>query len=168
VKRASTVNGGGENAGTMRRAVCWLICSLLLCAPSAWSQQNAVDSSGQQEFLRGKELFTGEAALKGRISTHDMDLPPAVVRCANCHAEGTGPAVARSNAPRLDRELLLSPQRRRGGPPSHYDRDAFCNVLRKGVDPAWVVINEEMPRYTIDDADCSALWRFLAEDLDER
>jgi hypothetical protein len=154
----------GENAGTKRRAVCWLVCSLLFCTPLARTQQSAVDSS----TLRGRELFTGQAALQGRISTHEMDLPPAVVRCANCHAEGTGSAVARSNAPRLDREWLLSPQRRRGGPPSHYDRDSFCRVLRKGVDPAWVVINEEMPRYTVDDADCSALWRFLTEDLGDK
>ena len=159
----------GENAGTMRRPVCWLVCSLVFCTLPARPQRSAVDSfSARQETLRGRELFTGQAALQGRISTHEMDLPPAVVRCANCHAEGAGPAVARSNAPRLDREWLLSPQRRRGGPPSHYNRDDFCRVLRKGVDPAWVVINEEMPRYTVDDADCSALWRFLTEDLDEK
>lgn len=158
----------GEHAGAMRRAVCWLVCLFVFCTPPAQTQQRAEDSfSAQKEILWGRELFTGQAALKGRISTHEMDLPPAVVRCANCHAKGAGPAVARSNAPRIDREWLLSPQRRRGGPPSHYDRDAFCRVLRKGIDPVWVVINEEMPRYTIDDADCSALWSFLTEDLDE-
>jgi hypothetical protein len=63
---------------------------------------------------------------------------------------------------------LLSPQRRRGGPASRYDRDAFCRLLRKGIDPAYVMINEEMPRYTLDDADCAALWRFLTEDLHEQ
>lgn len=159
---------GGEGAGTMRRAVCWLVCSLAFCVPPTRSQESAVESSSQSGTLRGKELFTGKAALKGRISTHEMDLPAAVIRCANCHAEGPGPAVARSNAPRLDREWLLSPRRRRGGPQSHYDRDSFCRVLRKGVDPVWVVINEEMPRYAVDDADCSALWRFLTEDPDEK
>jgi hypothetical protein len=34
-------------------------------------------------------------------------------------------------------------------------------LLRRGVDPAFVMISVEMPRYTIDDADCKALWRYV-------
>jgi hypothetical protein len=152
-------------AGGRKRTVWWLICLPALCMTRAHPQANGVDASSvQQEIQMGRDLFTGKADLKGRMSTHQMDLPPEVIRCANCHAEGMGPDVPRSNAPRLTRELLLMPQRRRGGPASHYDRDAFCKVLRKGVDPAYVMINEEMPRYTIADADCSALWRILTEE----
>ncbi len=109
----------------------------------------------------GQALFAGKVALRGRIRTHFADLPPEVVRCANCHAVAAGPDVRGSLAPRLSRELLLVPHRRRGGPPSIYDRNRFCALLRQGADPASVLINVEMPAYAIDDADCNALWRFL-------
>jgi hypothetical protein len=88
-------------------------------------------------------------------------MPPAVVRCSNCHAVGEGPDVARSLAPRLTHDLLLLRRPRRGGPPSNYSRDGLCTLLRRGVDPAFVMISVEMPRYTIDDVDCRALWRYL-------
>jgi hypothetical protein len=72
-----------------------------------------------------------------------------------------GPDVPRSQAPRLTHDLLLVRHARRGGPPSNYDRDGLCTLLRRGVDPAHVMISVEMPRYTIDDSDCHALWRYL-------
>ncbi len=34
-------------------------------------------------------------------------------------------------------------------------------MLRDGVDPAYVLLNVEMPRYRISDGDCAALWHFL-------
>jgi len=88
-------------------------------------------------------------------------MPPEVVRCANCHAPADGPAVPRSLAPRLNHDLLLRPQARRGGPATVYDRGRFCTLLRRGEDPALVVISVEMPRYTMDDVDCAAIWRYL-------
>jgi hypothetical protein len=113
----------------------------------------------------GRNLFFGAAALRGRIATHPNMLPGTVLRCANCHAQGRGPDVARSVAPRLDRAWLVEPQARRGGPPTRYDGAAFCTLLRLGQDPAHVLINVQMPRYEIGERECDALWRFLtAED----
>jgi hypothetical protein len=122
---------------------------------------HADSASIQDEFQRGRALFNGQADLHGRIRTHAADLPPQVVRCANCHAAGAGPDVPRSLAPRLTHDLLLAPRARRGGPPSHYDRNRFCRLLRDGQDAASMLISVEMPQYTIDDAACWALWRFV-------
>ena len=133
-----------------------------LCLFIALSQGQ---TSARQDIQLGSELFNGKAALKGRMSTHLVDLPPEAVRCSNCHASASGTGVRGSNAPRLTRQLLLVPQRRRGGPPSRYNLAGFCNLLRKGVDPAYVVVDEQMPRYTLDNHECSALWRFLTEDF---
>ncbi len=69
--------------------------------------------------------------------------------------------MPRSRAPRLTHNLLLLPRARRGGPPSHYGRGSFCKLLREGVDPAFVMLSVEMPRYTIDDVDCQALWHYV-------
>jgi hypothetical protein len=52
---------------------------------------------------------------------------------------------------------------RRGGPPSAFDRDTFCRLLRTGVDPAWVVVDVSMPRYALSDEQCHALWTHLLE-----
>ncbi|WP_311767615.1 hypothetical protein [Burkholderia sp. Bp8998] len=109
----------------------------------------------------GRALFTGAMPLTGRMSSHPGDLPANVVQCANCHAETTGPAVRNSIAPRLTRSWLVDLQSRRGGPPSRYDLPAFCRMLRDGIDPAYVLLNVEMPRYRISEGDCAALWRFL-------
>lgn len=113
------------------------------------------------QFLRGQSLFTGGSDMHGRIRTHLVDLPPQVVRCGNCHAAGDGPAIARSLAPRLTRALLLAPRARRGGPVSIYNAARFCTLLRKGTDPAYVLLSLEMPIYTLDDSDCQALWQFV-------
>ena len=36
-----------------------------------------------------------------------------------------------------------------------------CALLRTGLDPAYVLINVAMPRYTLNERDCTALWRYL-------
>jgi hypothetical protein len=141
--------------GTTHR-VLWFVLAL------SASAARADPPPARAEFLVGQSLFAGGMALRGRIYTHLVDLPPAAVRCANCHALADGPEVPRSLAPRLTHDLLLHPQPRRGGPMSTYDRYAFCKLLRRGIDPASVVISVEMPRYTIDDSDCLALWRYLS------
>jgi len=114
-----------------------------------------------EEYVRGQALFSGTIDLHGRIYTHVADMPSRVVKCSNCHAVADGPEVPRSQAPRLTHDLLLKPRARRGGPASNYDRGRFCTLLRQGIDPAFVMISVEMPRYTIDDANCGALWRYL-------
>jgi hypothetical protein len=113
---------------------------------------------------RGRSLFRGQEALKGRVRGHSSDLPPETVRCRNCHVVGTQPQPAeRALGPRLDRTLLLEPRPRRGGPPSSYAGATFCELLRTGADPAHVVIAREMPVYDVDDAQCLSLWQFLTE-----
>jgi hypothetical protein len=146
----------------------WSACFSIFAVSSALLlAQTHPSASERRQILLGHDLFTGKADLHGRMSTHPDDLPPDVIRCSNCHAAGTGPDVPRSNAPRLTRDFLLVPRSRRGGPPSRYSPAAFCTVLRKGVDPAYIVINVEMPRYTIDDSQCTAIWRFLTEENHE-
>jgi hypothetical protein len=142
--------------GRMNAARCAVCIGAHLLAGAAWAELPSHDA-----YLTGQGLFAGSLDLHGRIYTHRVDLPPAVVRCANCHSVADGPDVPRSLAPRLTRDLLLRPQARRGGPVSVYDRERFCTLLRKGVDPAFVLISVEMPRYVIDDAGCGALWRYL-------
>jgi hypothetical protein len=124
-------------------------------------------ASVHDEYLTGQSLFAGQIELHGRIYTHTADLPPTVVRCANCHSVAAGEDIPGSLAPRLTRDVLLRPRTRRGGPASFYDRDRFCTLLRRGVDPASVLISVEMPRYAIDDASCHALWRYVTGDADD-
>ncbi len=135
-----------------------LVLFIGLCglAATVSAQTASVD-----EFERGRDLFEGRIEMHGRILTHTTDLPPGVVRCGNCHAVATGPEVRLSLAPRLTHDLLLAPRARRGGPPSIYDRNRFCTLLREGRDPALVIISEEMPRYRLDDTNCWALWKFI-------
>ena len=128
-------------------------------APSSAAAVNA--AAAHEEYLRGQALFSGTIDLHGRIYTHVADMPPMVVRCSNCHAVADGPDVPRSLAPRLTHSLLILPRARRGGPPSHYSRNGLCTLLRNGVDPAFVMISVEMPRYMIDDLNCGALWAYL-------
>lgn len=107
----------------------------------------------------GEALWRGERPLVGQIAGHAQAMPAAALRCINCH--GGGPGAAPGGAPRLDAATLTRPLARRGGPPSVYDEQAFCRLLRTGIDPAAVLLPREMPRYRIDDHDCAALWRHL-------
>ncbi len=133
-----------------------------MLSAGAWAEPPAAQAaSAHEEYVRGKALFSGRIELHGRIYTHVADMPPTVVRCSNCHAVADGPDVPRSLAPRLTHDFLLLPRTRRGGPPSNYSRDGFCTLLRRGIDPAFVMIAVEMPRYTIDDVNCRALWRYV-------
>jgi hypothetical protein len=162
----------GPTAGTYAMRGVWML-GMGLCiiahaqpavGPPAAAQLPAARAhatSAHEEFLRGQSLFSGSIDLQGRIYTHTADMPPNVVRCSNCHAVAAGADVPRSPAPRLTRSLLVLPHARRGGPPSNYNRTGFCTLLRRGVDPAFVMISVEMPRYTIDEANCGALWRYL-------
>lgn len=119
---------------------------------------------------RGKDLFAGAVPLKARMVGHDSDLPPGAVRCRNCHQTVARPATSATPpgarprdafGPVLNRFSLTNPVRRRGGPPSTYDERAFCRVLRDALDPAHVMLPTTMPRYTLSDPDCHALWTYL-------
>jgi hypothetical protein len=114
----------------------------------------------------GKRLFVGLAPLHGRLYTQSDDLPSEAARCMNCHAYRNSAPIPYSNAPRLSAQWLLGNRQRHGGPKSHYDRQRFCSLLRTGVDPSYIVINVEMPRYELTDEECSSLWTFLTEPAD--
>jgi hypothetical protein len=116
----------------------------------------------------GRTLFAGERPLRARMVGHALDLPPTAVVCANCHRRRVPPAAggdageeARDFGSPLTRERLTRAMRRRGGPPSSYDRARLCRVLQQGIDPAFVMIAQTMPRYALSESECEALWMFL-------
>ena len=155
-----------------RRAVRWAVAGLACAVFVAGA--GGVWFTGHQARLerevalqaQGRQLFRGEAstlgALSGRVAGHADDLPAMATRCTNCHTTGTSAAVnTPAFAPRLNGQTLTQPMPRRGGPPSAYDAAALCRVLRVGIDPAWVMVRQEMPRYAATDVQCAALWAFL-------
>jgi hypothetical protein len=86
-----------------------------------------------------------------------MPLPDVAWKCSNCHEVNAGNRYARP----LDRSSLTTPQLRRGGPPSRYDAQSLCALLRTGIDPAQIMIDTTMPRYALSDAQCMQLWQYL-------
>jgi hypothetical protein len=123
---------------------------------------------------RGSQLFHGEVPLTGRLTGHNEPLPPDSAQCQNCHSLESDPAAAAPKqagaaadlpvdkvGPKLGHGSLTRAAKRRGGPASVYTVDAFCRLLRDGVDPAQIVIPQLMPRYTVSDAECNALWSYL-------
>lgn len=104
----------------------------------------------------GAALYEGRQPLVARLSGHDQPLPAAAARCTNCHegAQAIGPA--------LTERTLVQWVARRGGPPSRYDAQALCRLLREGQDPAAVLVPRTMPRYQIDERECEALWAHLS------
>lgn len=138
-------------------------------------------ASGPSPSRRGKELFTGAVSLRARMTGHETDLPPEVVRCINCHRlpsdtpapsssklpepssslRGSESAPIEALAPDLSSQRLTQAVPRRGGPASRYDAQSFCSVLRFGVDPAHVMIPQTMPRYTLTEQECQELWAYV-------
>ena len=125
------------------------LCTAVCASATVWVFDVGADA-------RGLALYGGRAALEARIQGHADTLPAEASRCVNCHAGETALGTP------LDAAHLLRPMARRGGPPSRYDEAAFCRVLREGIDPAWVQLPREMPRYTVSDEDCRALWWHLS------
>lgn len=125
-----------------------LVAAALGAAATTWL--------GHSHRAAGAELFDGRRPLAARIVGHDEALPPLASRCSNCH---TGPNAVGGE---LNGETLASLRPRRGGPPSRYDAVRLCRLLREGIDPAHVMVPREMPRYTIDDEACAALWSHLS------
>lgn len=111
---------------------------------------------------RGRALFQGELTLTARMVGHADALPQEAVRCRNCHSkQPSAGEAAQDFAPALNARTLQTALPRRGGPASKYDVNALCRVLREGVDPAHVMIQQAMPRYSLSDGECEALWSFL-------
>lgn len=124
----------------------------------------AASAADEASAARGRELFLGQAPIAARIVGQDFALPAQASRCVNCHGAGAVAVAVNASppaAPLLSAATLEQAVRRRGGPPSKYDAQALCTLLRSGVDPAYVMILRSMPRYEIDDADCRSLWLHL-------
>jgi hypothetical protein len=128
--------------------------------------ETLLQGAGPDRLVGAGRMPADSAAmvLRGRLAGHPGHLPPEATRCVNCHATGASAArpAAVSFGPSLDATLLVRALPRRGGPPSRYDADSLCRLLREGIDPAWVVVDASMPRYDISDAQCEALWMRLA------
>jgi hypothetical protein len=120
------------------------------------------DNAAKGPSWSGRGLFFGETPLRGIVQGHERPMPPKLVGCANCHVPDLTSGVS-SAAPRLDRSSLTESRRRRGGPPSQFTPVSFCRLLRTGVDPAYILITRQMPRYTLDDGQCLELWQYLME-----
>ena len=109
----------------------------------------------------GQALYHQAAGTVARVNGET--LLPAAARCANCHgAKGEGRREGSLRATPLRRDTLLQPMARRGGPASHYSREAFCQSLRTGIDPAGIQLDAAMPRYTLSESSCTALWEFVS------
>jgi len=134
-----------------------LIIGFLL-AGAASTSTNAENSA-----VTGRRMFLGESSLQGMIAGHAELLPPRVVSCGNCHLGDAGVGSANSFAPALDRPRLMEFIARRGGPPTMFTPNSFCQTLRTGVDPAFILITRRMPRYILSDDQCLDLWRYLTE-----
>jgi hypothetical protein len=144
----------------------WLIALAALAALAGCRDRaSAVDL--------GRALFLGERPPAARMVGHTIDLAASVVHCANCHrheprgdrsGDRQGGSTSQDFGPALTHDRLTRPLRRRGGPPSVYDRPRLCRVLREGIDPSSVMISQAMPRYNVTDAECEALWAYLTND----
>ena len=145
----------------LRRVIGVLILGCLL-RPEAVSASANADSSAST----GRGMFFGEGALRGTILGHTEALPLRVTTCANCHLDNAGRESSTSFAPALSRHAMTELRSRRGGPPSLFSPTSFCRMLRTGVDPVYVLITRQMPRYTLSDDQCLGLWRYLMETSD--
>lgn len=116
---------------------------------------------------QGRQMFVGERAIAARMVGHQLRLPTEAARCVNCHVHRDARAFLPPGdaglgfGPELDAALLTTLRARRGGPASRYDRAAFCRALSEGVDPAYVMLQQAMPRYALGAGECEALWTFL-------
>jgi hypothetical protein len=141
---------------TVRRGALGLLCALSLGAEGPILPREL-----------GRAIFVGEQAVDARMVGHQQRLPAEAARCVNCHvhrdaARYLPPGDAGLGfGPALDAAWLTGLRTRRGGPPSRYDRAAFCRALAEGVDPAYVMLQQAMPRYALGTEECEALWTFL-------
>ena len=159
------ISGQTSGPATWRflcRVVGVLILGCLLRPEAASAPVNA-DSAAST----GREMFFDASSMRGTILGHTEALPPWLASCANCHLDDAGRRSSTSFAPTLSRHAMTELHSRRGGPPSLFSLTSFCRMLRTGVDPVYVLISRQMPRYTLSDDQCLSLWRYLMETSDE-
>ena len=146
------------------RWVLWAAGVALLFALGAWfvgalasrDVASAQVSRGRYIYMQGADQ---NSPLLARIANQPDVLPAVAVRCINCHDRAGSAAEYRAQV--LSREALLGVVPRRGGPATRFDAASLCKLLATGVDPAWILINQTMPRYELTDAQCRALWAYL-------
>jgi hypothetical protein len=110
----------------------------------------------------GARLYNGAAPLTGMIYGQNATMPASVLVCANCHVGRPGQAGGDARAaPDLRGGWLRKILSRRNGPAGRYTQAGFCRALRSGIDPRYVMLPVQMPRFTISDNDCAALWAYL-------
>ena len=129
---------------------------------TAWCVTACGPAVSPEQWRAGQRLFAGDTPLVARMVGHHDVLPDMATRCSNCHQTQAKVAVP-GFAPTLSASSLLTDTARRGGPASHFDAKALCQVLRNGIDPAGVMVNQSMPRYEVTDAQCQSMWVFLVE-----
>ncbi len=144
-------DGTGPGSRRALRVERWV----LVLALAGLGAATAATWTGLRTIREGEALFNGDRALPARLAMHDDPLPAHATRCLNCHAG------AQAVGPALNRRTLAQAVPRRGGPASAYDANSLCRLLRTGIDPSWVQLDKGMPRYTVTDSECEALWRFL-------
>lgn len=112
----------------------------------------------------GEKIFLGQVPLNGKLAGHQDNLPGQVAKCVNCHAPTQNRRPGQYEyAPLLTPSWLLQPHVRRGGPAFAYDQRSFCQTIRTGMDPEYVILNRAMPRFELSAQQCQALWAFLTE-----
>jgi len=131
---------------------------LLAVLGLALAAANAAATPNGETAERGRAISHGETALTAHLRGDTRPLPAFTLRCANCHTQTVG---ATALAPPLSARYLLDAIPRRGGPPTRYDRDAFCKVLASSIDPAAVMLASSMPQYVLSDDECTALWGYF-------
>jgi hypothetical protein len=149
------------------------LVALLAVASSCSARADRTADPEREQLERGEDLFVGDGGLAGRVAGQDDPLPPAAVRCSNCHtgptagpnspnpSEADGGEAVLAYGPAVFGDALTAVRPRRGGPPTRYDETTFCGLLRSGIDPAHIIIARAMPRYTLDSVSCRALWSYV-------
>ncbi len=144
-----------------------LLAAVLLAGAPARATSQPTGAPADPQRQAGQSIFEGRLPVAGRMPGHSQNLPAQAARCANCHQDrprgSAGTAGSKPLGPLLDAAWLTQPRSRRAGPPVRYDAPSFCEVLRTGVDPAGIMIDQSMPRFDLNDGQCNALWTHLTQ-----
>lgn len=145
----------------------WAVCALgglVVGALGAWfADALHWRQATSSEVQRGRGIYVNGLdnvePIQARMARQPNTLPALAVRCINCHDRSGAGAEFRAQV--LSRENLLAQMPRRGGPATRFDAVSMCKLLSTGIDPAWIVINQTMPRYELSESQCRALWAYL-------
>ncbi len=154
------MKAGSLVASLLAKGLAGCVVSLTLPAASQTPAASIAPVHGAKS-AEGAKLFDGDEALKGRLQGMSFELDASAVRCKNCHTVTAQAVIPGSSAPALTAGMLTSELKRRSGPPSHYTLESFCKLLRTGIDPAYVIVNRQMPRFEIDEEQCGSIWSYL-------